>query len=315
VFTCADALAAQRAAAFTTLSQLPYAGRRTHEFLDRLSQVLPKFYLDLGQDLQRMPTAIADFLEAGPEKLAESASSAVAGQGPSPIVSVVIPAFNGEDFIRDAIASVLGQSYEALEIIVIDDGSMDDTQSIIKSLDHDIRYYRQRNGGAAAARNRGIKEASSDLIAFLDVDDLWPENNLRVLVDEMNADPNVQVVHGHSQLMEYRADSADYAYVGNPEEAFPYYIGAGLYRRSVFETVGLFDGALRFAEDIDWYERARDKGIAMKRLDQVTLFVRRHGGNMTRAATKAELSPLRLVKKALDRRRLAIARDGGRADS
>lgn len=315
VFTPADALSAQRAAAFTTMSQLPYAGRRTHEFLDRLSQALPKFYLDLGQDLHQIPEAITSFLQTGPERIVASRAEPVSEQRSSPMVSVVIPTLNGEKFIREAIEAVLVQGYKALEIIVIDDGSIDNTRSIVEALPEAIRFYRQRNAGAAAARNRGIKEASSDLIAFLDVDDLWPENNLRVMVDQMNADPELQVVHGHAQLMEYRVDSDDYGYVGNPEEAFPFYIGAGLYRRSAFQTVGLFDETLKFAEDSDWYTRARDQGIKVNRLEQVTLFVRRHGQNMTQSATRAELSPLRMLKKSLDRRRSEAANKAGRADT
>jgi len=313
VFTPADSLSAQRAAAFTTMSQLPYAGRQTHEFLDRLSQTLPKFYLDLGHDLPQISEAIADFIRIGPENIAESDAVPVNDQRSSPMVSVVIPTHNGEKFIRDAVDSVLDQSYEALEVIVIDDGSIDNTQWVVQALPHDVRFHRQINAGAAAARNRGIKEASSDLIAFLDVDDLWPEDNLRVMVDELNADPKLQVVHGYAQVLEYRADTGDYAYVGNPEESFPYYIGAGLYRRSAFQTVGLFDTALKFAEDSDWYSRADHLGVTMKRLAQVTLFVRRHGQNMTQTATKAELSPLRMLKKKLDHERQDAGTGAGNA--
>jgi hypothetical protein len=303
VFTPADALSAQRAAAFTTMSQLPYAGRQTSEFFDRLSQALPKFYLDLGRDLPQIPRAIAEFIHSGPDNIVPSSAMAGEADRPSPMVSVVIPTHNGEKFIREAIDSVFNQGYEALEVIVIDDGSIDNTQVIVESMPHDIRFHRQINAGAAAARNRGIKEASSDLIAFLDVDDLWPEKNLRVLVDELHANPELDVVHGHAQVMEYRADSGDYAYVGNPEESFPYYIGAALYRRTAFQTVGLFDTALKFAEDSDWYTRAARDGVKIRRLDQVTLFVRRHGDNMTQAATKADLSPIRLLKKKLDQQR------------
>jgi GT2 family glycosyltransferase len=302
-FSLTDDLSAQRAAAFTTLSQLPYAGRQTHDFLDRLAAALPKFNLELGRDLEAIPGALSRFLHIGPQNVAATLPRPVAREEKSPVISVIIPTYNAAKFIRDAIQCVLDQDYPSVEIIVIDDGSTDNTGEIIQSIDADIRYYKQDNNGAASARNRGIKDASSHLIAFLDVDDLWPENNLRVLVDELMDDPELQVVHGHAQLMMMDDETGKFEYVGNPEESFPYYIGAGLYRRSVFQDVGLFDEELAFAEDTDWFERAKHLGIPVKRIDQVTLFVRRHGNNMTSGKADHELHPLRMVKKTLDRLR------------
>ena len=303
VFSLTDDLSAQRAAAFTTLSQLPYAGRQTHEFLDRLAAALPKFNLELGHDLEAIPGTLSEFLRTGPENVAATLPAPKAREEKSPVISVIIPTYNAAKFIRDAIQCVLDQDYPSVEIIVIDDGSTDNTEEIIQSIDADIRYYKQDNNGAASARNRGIKDASSHLIAFLDVDDLWPENNLRVLVDELRDDPELQVVHGHAQLMMMDDETGKFEYVGNPEESFPYYIGAGLYRRSVFQDVGLFDEELAFAEDTDWFERAKHLGMPVKRIDQVTLFVRRHDNNMTSGKADHELHPLRMVKKTLDRLR------------
>lgn len=302
-FSLTDDLSAQRAAAFTTLSQLPYAGRQTHDFLDRLAAALPKFNLELGRDLEAIPGALSRFLHVGPQNVAATLPRPIAREEKSPVISVIIPTYNAAKFIRDAIQCVLDQDYPSVEIIVIDDGSTDNTEEIIQSIDADIRYYKQDNNGAASARNRGIKDASSHLIAFLDVDDLWPENNLRVLVDELMDDPELQVVHGHAQLMMMDDETGKFEYVGNPEESFPYYIGAGLYRRSVFQDVGLFDEELAFAEDTDWFERAKHLGMPVKRIDQVTLFVRRHDNNMTSGKADHELHPLRMVKKTLDRLR------------
>ena len=302
-FSLTDDLSAQRAAAFTTLSQLPHAGRQTHDFLDRLAAALPKFNLELGRDLEAIPGALSRFLHVGPQNVAATLPRPVAREEKSPVISVIIPTYNAAKFIRDAIQCVLDQDYPSVEIIVIDDGSTDNTGEIIQSIDADIRYYKQDNNGAASARNRGIKDASSHLIAFLDVDDLWPENNLRVLVDELMDDHELQVVHGHAQLMMMDDETGKFEYVGNPEESFPYYIGAGLYRRSVFQDVGLFDEELAFAEDTDWFERAKHLGIPVKRIDQVTLFVRRHDNNMTSGKADHELHPLRMVKKTLDRLR------------
>ncbi len=139
------------------------------------------------------------------------------------------------------------------------------------------------------------------------MDDLWPENNLKVLVNVLREQTHIDVVHGHGQLMEFDAATGQYEYVGNPRESFPFYIGAALFRRSVFETVGLFDTKLLFAEDIDWFNRAQEIGIALKMLSQVTLLVRRHEQNMTHGKSLIELNMLQVFKMALDRKR---QRDG-----
>jgi len=205
--------------------------------------------------------------------------------------------------LKDAIACVLSQNYPAIEIIVVDDGSKDNIDEAVASLPVEVRYFKQENAGAAAARNRGIKDASGDMIAFLDVDDLWPENNLHVLVERLRQDSGLSVVHGHGQLMEFDTGSKRYEYVGNPEESFPYYIGAGLYRRQAFERVGLFDVELKFGEDTDWFNRAQHLKIGLLRLPEVTLLVRRHGQNMTNGKSLTELNTLRVFKKQLDRKR------------
>jgi len=140
-------------------------------------------------------------------------------------------------------------------------------------------------------------------LAFLDVDDLWPENNLRALVDLLQDNPQIDVVHGYGQLMEHNAATGSYEYVGNPRESFPYYIGAGVYRKAAFARIGLYDAELKFGEDTDWFNRAREMGVGVRRVSEVTLFVRRHSQNMTNGKSLSELNTLRVFKKHLDRKR------------
>jgi hypothetical protein len=298
-FGPARALELQRAASFTTMSQLPHAGHETHEFIERMVMSVPGVSILLGTDLVRLPRAIGEFLERPVPAHAEPE----AGVGTWPLVSVVIPVYNGASFIAGAVRAVFAQGYPAVEVIVVDDGSTDDVAAALRDVPADVRLFRQDNGGAASARNRGIRDASGDLIAFLDVDDLWPAENLSALVQHLLAHPDADVVRGRAQVTQFTTATEPGEYLGNPAESFPYYIGAGLYRRRAFERVGLFDADLRFGEDTDWYTRAAEKKLSIHRVDEVTLFVRRHDGNMTRGKSIVELNQLRLFKKMIDRRR------------
>jgi len=300
-----------RASAFTTMTLLPGAGIKTYEFLSQLSSLLPCFTLELGHDPALVAGAVTDLLETlSSQENARGAPAGDSGSGEShathdawPLVSVIVPVFNGEQFIREAIENILSQEYPSLEIIVVNDGSTDQTEAIIKGLPGEIRYLSQKNLGPAIARNRGINEAMGEYLAFLDVDDLWPKRNLGMMVRELAQNRDIDVVHGYAQLARYSPASGAYEYLGNPVESFPYYIGAALYRRAVFTQVGLFDPTLPFGEDTDWFTRAREKNANIKRLKEVTLVVRRHGKNMTYGRSRAELMQLRVFKKSLDRMR------------
>lgn len=102
-----------------------------------------------------------------------------AGPGnPAPLVSVVIPAYNAAAFLRQTLDSVLTQTYHYLEVIVVDDGSTDDTARILDEYRGRLRVLQQRNAGQAAARNHGAQRAGGDLLAFLDSDDLWDREKI-----------------------------------------------------------------------------------------------------------------------------------------
>ncbi|MEZ6964119.1 glycosyltransferase family 2 protein [Aeromonas sp. S9(2024)] len=108
-----------------------------------------------------------------------------------PVFSVVIPLYNKQDFISKCIESVLSQSLSSFEIIVIDDGSKDDSENIVKEIKDDrVKYFHQTNGGVSAARNRGIEEASGEYIAFLDADDWYEEDFLNVVYSSILKHPD-----------------------------------------------------------------------------------------------------------------------------
>jgi glycosyltransferase involved in cell wall biosynthesis len=116
-------------------------------------------------------------------------SNSFSSPGSSPTVSVVMPAFGGEKYIAQSIRSVLGQTYSELELIVVDDGSVDGTGEVVRALrseDSRITYVYQENGGQGKARNTGIRMARGDLIGFLDQDDLWEKRKLELQIKELD---------------------------------------------------------------------------------------------------------------------------------
>ncbi|MCW5881060.1 MAG: glycosyltransferase family 2 protein [Anaerolineae bacterium] len=216
-----------------------------------------------------------------------------------PLVSVIVPVYNGAAFLSEALASIHAQAYPALETLVIDDGSTDDSAGIAMQTEG-IRLLSQANQGPAAARNLGLASARGDLIAFLDADDLWPAGKLAGQVARLLADPSLEVALGRVQA---------FGVPGVPlpatEPVIDVHLGSGVFRRAVFERVGGFDAGLRFSEDHDWFLRAREQGVRMVVMAAVTLLYRVHADNMTRQADVAGYGLAAVLKRSLDRRRAA----------
>jgi len=289
----------EHAATFTTLAQLPHAGANARARIGRLLDEVPCGLLRLGSDRDGVVDAIRR-LAADPTIV--SPATTIGDGEDLPSVTVVVPVHNGAHFLADAIDSILSQQYPKLEIVVIDDGSEDDLLGALAALPVDVRVHHQPCAGPAAARNAGIALATSDLIAFLDVDDLWSHGMLLTLVREW-AVGGADVVIGRAQVVEIDPTTAVELPVGTPDTAFPHYIGSAVYDRRVFDRVGTFDAQMMFGEDTDWFTRLAESGTALRRLSAVTLVVRRHGQNMTEGRDLVELHVVRAVKKALDRKR------------
>jgi len=221
-----------------------------------------------------------------------------------PLVSVVIPVFNGERFLREAVQSVLDQKYSPIEIIIVDDGSTDGSSAVARSFSETVRYLYQANQGPAAARNRGIEHAQGSLIAFADADDLWPSEKLEMQLPYLINDAAIEIVMGRiqqvrlSKTVNGQTQTEELA-----EPAFSVNLGSAVIKKSVFERVGLFDESMRYSEDVDWFMRAREAGAAIVTIDAVTLLYRQHEENMTRGKSTSELNVLKALKKSLDRRR------------
>jgi glycosyltransferase involved in cell wall biosynthesis len=227
------------------------------------------------------------------------------------MVSVVIPVFNAGKRLLEAIAAVEQQRYDPLEIIVVDDGSTDETPALVRQLGDRVRTVRQPNRGPAAARNRGLALACGDLFAFIDADDLWPSGKLQLQAGRLMAEPDLDVVLGRISYVAEAGSIQPELRWEDPDERtlVNVHMGSGLYRRRAFERVGPFDDTLRFNEDTDWFLRAREVGLRIRILEDVTLIYRLHESNMTRARGTLQMSLTRVLKNSLDRRKAAGAGD------
>lgn len=218
-------------------------------------------------------------------------------------ISVIIPVYNGEKYLAEAIENVKKQDYQPLEIIVIDDGSTDKTAEIAAKFKDSIRYIYQENSGPSAARNRGIRTAKGDVIAFLDVDDLWSDDKLKLQTSYLTEHPSVEIVQGLIQQIQRFEDHENhrsiFKTVSNPYQFVN--LGSALYRKSVFDKIGLFDETLRYGEDMDLFFKFWENNISKVVLDRVTLFYIKHNDNMTQGKKLVELGFVRIFKKHLDR--------------
>jgi glycosyltransferase involved in cell wall biosynthesis len=227
------------------------------------------------------------------------------------LISAIIPVFNGEKFLEEAVESIRRQAYQPIEIIIVDDGSTDGTARLVQEIQPAIRYIYQDNRGPAAARNRGLKEAHGEIIAFLDADDLWPPNKLRLQLSQLQANPKTEVILGQVQWVRLADEMQGIREDHYEEKFYASNLGSALFRRSVFERIGIFDPELRYSEDVDWFARAREQGVNMFLIPEVTLYYRKHSANMTRNKNAQDLNVLRVLKRSLDRRR---AQGGGHVE-
>lgn len=219
-------------------------------------------------------------------------------------ISVILPVFNGERFLAEAVASIRRQSVRPLEIIIVDDGSTDGTPELIRSLGTDVRSVSQPNAGPAAARNTGIRLAEGEALAFLDADDVWPDNSLAVLLAHLADEPRTDIVLGRVQSVV--ADTTTHSGEVLRPVAPPHrssQLGSALLWADVFRTTGLFDETLQYSEDMDWFMRAMDKGIVIKKIDDVTLLYRLHEQSMTFGRDAHDLSILHVLRTSIARRR------------
>ena len=223
-------------------------------------------------------------------------------------VSVVIPCHNSTSFVGDAIESALEQTIAPHEILVIDDGSSDHPEEVFSRYDGRIRIITQKNAGVSAARNRGIREATGKLIAFLDADDRWLPHKLARQLEYLSAHPDVALVH--TDLLTWISASGEKTYVPKGRERFQgkcyekfffecrVLTSTVLVRKTCLEDVGLFDDKINTAEDLDlWLRLARRWSFGF--ISEPLVLYRKHDSNVSKDAKKMAVGHAYVYAKAL----------------
>ena len=219
-------------------------------------------------------------------------------------VTVIVPTFNGERYLEDALRSAVSQSLPPSEVFVVDDGSTDRSAEIAESFGDPVGCIRQANTGVAGARNTGLSVATGEFIAFLDHDDVWPQEKLQVQVAALRANPDVGIVSGRMRVFGGVLPGRPWSAEGSREAPGGAYLSAALIRRSVFDRTGLLDEQIgHAADDLEFFVRARDLGVKRVTLEDVTLLYRWHGENTSTDIDSAAMGQLETVKPSLDRRR------------
>jgi glycosyltransferase involved in cell wall biosynthesis len=214
-----------------------------------------------------------------------------------PRVSLIIPCFNAAAYVAEAIHSALSQSRPPDEVVVVDDGSGDESVAVVGRFGATVRSLRQANQGSSVARNNGIANSRGDLIAFLDADDLWPRDSLARRLDLLRSDGRLDYAFGGVET--FRQDGTASV---RPSMAGRM-AGAMLVRRAAFERVGRFDSAFRIGQVIDWVARANAAGCVAGDTGTIVLRRRIHETNTVLDRRKAGPEYLRVLRAAVARSR------------
>jgi glycosyltransferase involved in cell wall biosynthesis len=237
-----------------------------------------------------------------------------------PKVSVIIPTYNYGRFLGEALQSVLNQTFADFEIIVVDDGSTDNTRDVAARFnDNRIRYIYQENRGVSAARNAAIWDSKGEHIAFLDADDIWLPEKLELQVKVLDLRPEVAIVCSDTYFFDDQTgdilgrfwhDDKQFHGWFNPREAsqnaLRYLLYRGCFiaptvtmvRREVFHVVGGFDEALKTHEDWDMFVRITQR-FAIETIDMPLAKNRRHGANLSAKQEQMYESEQKALQKAI----------------
>ncbi|HEX5852358.1 MAG TPA: glycosyltransferase family A protein [Solirubrobacteraceae bacterium] len=215
-------------------------------------------------------------------------------------IGLVVPAYNAERFLAQALESALAQSRPPTDIVVVDDGSSDRTTAVAKRFGSPVRVVSQPNGGIGAARNHGMALVGGELVAFLDADDLLSDGSLVCRAHVLERRSDVDMVFGAVRRFSEILDGAPLALNEPQPGQLP---AAMLIRRTALDRVGAFLTDTHVAEGLDWMLRARELGLGELTLEEQVIWRRVHGENNS-LRHRGEIGEFaRALKASLDRRR------------
>ncbi|HZO87540.1 MAG TPA: glycosyltransferase family 2 protein [Chthonomonadaceae bacterium] len=222
-----------------------------------------------------------------------------------PVVSVVIPCYNQARYLDQAIDSLLAQTYRHVEIIVVDDGSPDNTHEVAARYGDRVRYVRKENFGLPAAVNTGILHATGEFLIYLDADDyLWPDMIAR-LVNAAQEHPGAAVYHGDCQYVDSNRNEMSWRRTRSlPDDAFHHLLKGNyfachclIFRRSILANAGLFDPTLRSNEDWDLWIRIALAGGKFVSVPGAVGCYRQYPGSMSKNYERMWLTGLDVLRK------------------
>jgi glycosyltransferase involved in cell wall biosynthesis len=228
-----------------------------------------------------------------------------------PLVSVLTTVYNHGPYVAEAIASALRQTHSTVEVVVVDDGSDDDSLEIVRRYPQ-VKSLSQPRGGIGAARNAAVAMATGDFFTFLDADDRFPPDKLRIQLKAFEADPTLEVIYGYVREFVSPDLTPDEAARIRPAVEYneSHLSGVMLVRREAFERVGPWTVGLKVGTGVDWYARSQEAHLKTVVLPDVLLERRLHLSNNGLRQADNRIQYASILKAALDRRRAAAATTG-----
>lgn len=209
----------------------------------------------------------------------------------NPLVSVIVPVYNGERFVGQTIEAILAQDYEPVELIVVDDGSTDATADVVRAFDG-VRYLRQDNAGPSVARNAGIAVAAGELLTFCDSDDVYRSGKVGAQVAYLHENPKTGCVLVKCDTF-VEPGSEPPAWATKEQGA----MRDPMVRREVLDRVGGFNAEYRLGEFMEWLGRLRSAGVAIHVLDEILVDRRLHGDNVSYRRADLQQGILRSLRE------------------
>ena len=223
-----------------------------------------------------------------------------------PRISVIMPVFNAEKYVRQALESVLAQTVDDTEIICVDDGSTDSSLDIMRAFGNKITILgNNQNTGAAQARNTGIASARGEFLAFLDADDIWEPEKLSAQMLQFQNSPELDISFSYMKCFISPELSEEIKQLRHcpPDPMAGYVPGTAIIKSTSFKKVGMLKPKWKVGEFIDWFARAKEMGLRYEMNPGVFLLRRIHETN-TGVTERSRLTDYaKIIKESLDRKR------------